>query len=53
LKYPNIKLLDCGIWNKVTSLKIKDMGFGHWGFMVDEISTKEIGSFNSITIGEI
>lgn len=51
--YQNIESIKSGIWNENTYLKIKDIGLGKWGFMVEKVKHKEQGSFKAITIEEI
>lgn len=51
--YKNIELVKAGIWHKPAHLRIKDMGLGHFGFMVEEVTDQEEFSFEAITIGEI
>ena len=51
--YKNIDLINAGIWNKPTYLNVKDIGLGHWGFMVEEVTDSEEFSFKAITIDNI
>lgn len=51
--YQNIELINSGIWNKNTYLKIQDSGVSKDAFMVDEVDSNERGSFKAVTIGEI
>jgi FkbM family methyltransferase len=51
--YENIELINAGIWNKPTYLRIKDIGLGHFGFIVEEVQESEEFSFKAITIDEI
>ena len=51
--YKNIDLINAGIWNKPAYLRIKDIGLGHWGFMVEEVTDSEEFSFKAVTIGKI
>ena len=52
-QYPNIKRINAGIWNKKTFLKIRDLGVGHYGFLVEEVNGKEDNSIKAITISDI
>ena len=51
--YPNVKCLNYGIWNKPTHLKIVDIGVGNWGYMTEEVSTKDETRIEAISIDEI
>ncbi len=51
--YKNIELINAGIWNKPGYLRIKDIGLGHYGFMVEEVTDIDKFSFKAVTIGEI
>ena len=51
--YPNIKCLNLGLWNKPSYLKIVDAGFGHWGFITEEVSKKEEATVEAISISKI
>ena len=51
--YKNIELLNVGIWNKSTYLKIKDVDTGTSGFIVEEVSSNEDFSLRAMTIKEI
>jgi len=53
LNYKNIELLNAGIWNKNTYLRIRDIGVRKDSFMVEEVNLDEQGSFRAVTIGEI
>jgi FkbM family methyltransferase len=52
-KYLNIRREQAGIWNKNTFLKIKDIGVGHYGFIVEEANKKDNRSLKAITISDI
>ncbi len=45
--------MNCGIWNKITNLLVKDVGFGNWGFVVEEVDTETPDSIRAITITDI
>jgi FkbM family methyltransferase len=51
--YCRIELCNTAIWNKNSSLKIKDIRQAKSAFMVEEGSFDEQGSFRALTIGEI
>jgi len=53
INYQNIELLNSGIWNKNTYLKIQDIGVRKDAFMVEEVNLEEQRSFKAVTIGEI
>jgi FkbM family methyltransferase len=53
LYYQNIELVQSAIWHKKTWLRIKDVGEGEWGFMVEEAVLKDQDCFMGITIDEI
>lgn len=48
--YPNIKIIESAIWDEDTYLKIKDVGLGKWGFMVEKAQSDESNSFKAVTI---
>jgi len=50
---PNITRVKAALWHKNAFLKIKDMGTGKWGFMVEEVSESENFDIKAITIEEI
>ncbi len=49
-KYPNIQILQCGIWNKNINLKIENSNAGNNAFTVSETSEDTPGSIKAITI---
>ena len=51
--YNAVYCLNKGIWNKHANLLIKDIGYGNWGFMVEEVEKGFSGSVSAITIDEI
>ncbi|WP_408011833.1 FkbM family methyltransferase [Pseudalkalibacillus sp. A8] len=51
--YDQIELLHAGLWNKNTYLRVKDVGLGEWGMMVEEIERSELGAFKAVTIDSI
>jgi FkbM family methyltransferase len=51
--YKKIELINSALWNRNIFLRIKDVGRGEYGFVVEESNTNERGSFKAITIGEI
>lgn len=48
--YPNIEIIESAIWNENTYLKVKDIGLGNWGFIVEKTKLSDIGAFKAITI---
>jgi len=48
--YKQVEMLHSGIWNKDTYLKVKDVGLGEWGMMVEESMRSDPGSFKAVTI---
>jgi len=51
--YENIHLLQRGIWNKDTNLKIENIGLGHWGFVTTETEEESRDTIKSISIDSI
>ena len=51
--YANITCINKGIWNENISLKIKDEGFGNWGYMTETASENDTKSIESISIAEL
>jgi FkbM family methyltransferase len=51
--YPNVYLYHAGLWNKETSLKIEDHGYGAWGFMVSEVPEGTPGAVKAVSIPEL
>lgn len=51
--YPNIEVVESAIWDENTYLKIKDIGLGNWGFIVEKSTQEESGSFKAITIEKL
>ncbi|MDR3133656.1 MAG: FkbM family methyltransferase [Prevotellaceae bacterium] len=51
--YPNVRLYQAGLWNKTTSLKIEDRGYGAWGFMVSETPEGSPGAIKALSIPEL
>ena len=51
--YPNIKIIESAIWDENTTLKIKDVGFGEWAFMVEKAHPEDPNSFKAITIQKL
>ncbi len=52
-KYKNVEARMSALWNKNSWLKVKDVGHGKYGFIVEEVATGEEGAFQAITLGEI
>lgn len=51
--YPNVKPIQAGIWHKPAYLKVVDKGYGHWGFMVQEVSANEPNAIYSVSINQL
>lgn len=51
--YPNIEVIESAIWDDNTYLKIKDIGLGNWGFVVEKTRPNEPESFKAITIQKL
>lgn len=50
---PAVKLVQAGIWNKNTNLKIKDVGLGKWGFETEEANASDKNFFPAVTIDKL
>ncbi len=51
--YGNIHTIQSGIWNKSTYLKVKDIGLGNWGFIVEECDKEDSETFKALSIPDI
>ena len=51
--YDNIHTIQSGIWNKSAYLKVKDVGLGNWGFVVEECDTEDAETFKALSISDI
>ncbi|QEC66773.1 FkbM family methyltransferase [Panacibacter ginsenosidivorans] len=51
--YPQITCLQKAIWNKHAALIIKDAGNGEWAFAVEEITEKNKGEIEAITLTDL
>jgi FkbM family methyltransferase len=51
--YPNVHIYQNGLWNKATSLKVEDKGFGEWGFMASEVPEGTHGAVKTVTIPDL
>jgi len=51
--YTNIELIQAGIWSAAGPLRIKDIGLGNWGFVVEETSTDDPQSISAVTVGDL
>lgn len=52
-EYKTIHPIQSGIWNNTTFLKVKNIGLGNWGFIVEEHSAEDADTFRAISIGDI
>lgn len=53
LPYPNVEVIQSAIWNEITCLKVKDIGLGEWGFIVESVSCDHKDAFKAITIQKL
>ena len=51
--YGNIDTIQSGIWNKSAYLKVKDVGLGNWGFIVEEYDKEDAETFKALSISDI
>ena len=51
--YDNIYPIQSGLWNKSTYLKVKDIGLGDWGFVVEECDKEDAETFRALSIADI
>lgn len=51
--YPAVRPLKSGIWNKSSFLRVKDLGYGNWGFIVEELDEETPDSFRATSIADI
>ncbi len=51
--YPQVKPLKSGIWSHSTFLRVKDLGYGNWGFIVEELAEETEDSFKATSIVDI
>lgn len=51
--YPNIELIQAGIWGADGLLRVKDIGLGNWGFVVEEATSDDPQSITAVTIEEL
>lgn len=52
-RYTKISPIKSGIWGKSTFLKIRDLGLGNWGYIVEEVDREDNNTFKAISIGDI
>jgi FkbM family methyltransferase len=53
-KYPDIKCIKAGIWNKNAILKVEDeFNIGKWGFICKEVNTEDENTVRALSITEI
>jgi FkbM family methyltransferase len=52
-KYNKINPLKSGIWSSSTFLKVRNIGLGNWGFIVEEQSEEDENTFRAISISDI
>ena len=51
--YDNIHPIQSGLWNKSTYLKVKNIGLGDWGFVVEECDKEGAETFRALSIADI
>ncbi len=52
-KYQMIHPLQSGIWSTSTFLKVRNIGLGNWGFIVEEQKEEDNDTFQAISINDI
>jgi FkbM family methyltransferase len=53
LPYPNVEVIQSAIWNKTTHLKVKDVGLGNWGFIIESTNSNDPEAFVAMTIQDL
>lgn len=51
--YPNVRALNCGLWNKSTNLRIIDYGEGAWAFVVTEVPEAASDTVKAMSIRDL
>lgn len=51
--YPNIKVIEKGLWHRSAHLRIINPGTDSWGFRVGESSPKEAGAIPAISLNDL
>jgi FkbM family methyltransferase len=51
--YKQVKPIQAGVWHRPAHLAVVDEGYGHWGFMVKEVSEKEPNAIYSVSIEQL
>ena len=51
--YDNIHPIQSGLWNKSTYLKVRNIGLGNWGFVVEECDKEDVETFRALSIADI
>lgn len=49
----NVICFNAGLWHKDAYLKVRDRGYGQWGFMTEEVRESDRHDIKAITIGTI
>jgi FkbM family methyltransferase len=52
-RYPNIHPIQSGLWSISTLLRVKDIGLGNWGYIVEETDQEDKDTFRAISISDI
>lgn len=53
ISYPKVKILQTGLWHRPSSLRLVDEGYGHYGFMVEEVPDGSPNSFSATSLTAI
>jgi FkbM family methyltransferase len=51
--YPAVHPIKSGLWSSSTFLKIRDLGLGNWGFVVEEQDHEDKDTFRAVSIGDL
>ena len=51
--YPAIHPIKSGVWSSSTNLKVRDLGLGNWGFVVEEQEHEDKDTFKAVSISDL
>ena len=51
--YPNVNVIQAGLWGKTSYLRIRDLGLGNWGFIVEESSQDDPESIKAVSLPDL
>lgn len=51
--YPNISVIQAGLWGKTSYLRVRDLGFGNWGFIVEESSQDDPQAIKAVSLPDL